>query len=37
MFWEYVTDTVFVVFMIIGGIVALYYVYARKANKRRAK
>lgn len=37
MFWEYVTDMSFVIFMIIGSIVALMFVYTRRASKKRAR
>ncbi|WP_342780885.1 EYxxD motif small membrane protein [Bacillus marasmi] len=35
MFYEYITDMSFVIITLIGSIIALYYVYGRKANKGR--
>lgn len=37
MFWEYLLDMSFVLIALIGGIVALLYVYIRRSNKRRAR
>ncbi|MGX6444649.1 EYxxD motif small membrane protein [Neobacillus sp. K501] len=37
MFWEYLLDMSFVLIALIGGIVALLYVYIRRYNKRRAR
>ncbi|WP_332066905.1 EYxxD motif small membrane protein [Bacillus sp. KH172YL63] len=37
MFWEYLTDMSYVLFSLIGGIVAITYVYVRKSRKRRAR
>ncbi|WP_338030804.1 EYxxD motif small membrane protein [Cytobacillus citreus] len=37
MFLEYLTDMSFVLIALIGGIVALLFVYMRKSKKRRAR
>ncbi|WP_419160581.1 EYxxD motif small membrane protein [Rossellomorea sp. BNER] len=37
MFWEYITDMSYVLLSLIGGIVAIAYVYFRKSKKRRAR
>ncbi|WP_367949350.1 EYxxD motif small membrane protein [Bacillus sp. FJAT-29790] len=37
MFLEYLTDMSFVLIALIGGIVALLYVYIRRSNKKRAR
>ena len=37
MFWEYLTDMSYVLFSLIGGIVAIAYVYVRKSRKRRVR
>ncbi|WP_343798591.1 EYxxD motif small membrane protein [Bacillus carboniphilus] len=34
MFWEYLTDMSFVLITVIGGIVALAYVYIHKSRKK---
>ncbi|WP_337444023.1 EYxxD motif small membrane protein [Bacillus coahuilensis] len=35
MFWEYVTDMSYVLISLIGGIVAILFVYIRKGKNRR--
>ncbi|WP_346764061.1 EYxxD motif small membrane protein [Bacillus sp. BHET2] len=37
MFWEYLTDMSYVLFSLIGGIIAIAYVYVRKSRKRRVR
>lgn len=37
MFLEYISDMLFVLIAIIGGIVAIFYAYLRKTKKRRAR
>jgi lipid-A-disaccharide synthase-like uncharacterized protein len=37
MFWEYILDMSFVLISLIGGIVALLYVFIRRSNRRRAR
>jgi hypothetical protein len=37
LFWEYLTDMSYVLFSLIGGIVAIAYVYIRKSRKRRVR
>jgi hypothetical protein len=37
MFWEYFMDVSFVWIALIGSIIALLFVYARRTNKRRAR
>ncbi|WP_349654880.1 EYxxD motif small membrane protein [Neobacillus sp. DY30] len=37
MFWEYLLDMSFVLISLIGGIVALLYVFIRRSNRRRAR
>ncbi|WP_442597745.1 EYxxD motif small membrane protein [Neobacillus sp. D3-1R] len=34
MFWEYISDMSFVLISLIGGIVAISYVYIRKSRRR---
>lgn len=36
MFWEYLSDMSFILVSLIGGIVAIAYVYVRR-NRRRAR
>ncbi|MBM7587569.1 putative neuraminidase [Bacillus pakistanensis] len=37
MFWEYITDMSYVLLSLIGGIIAIAYVYFRKSKKRRVR
>ncbi|WP_373428158.1 EYxxD motif small membrane protein [Neobacillus niacini] len=37
MFWEYLLDMSFVLISLIGGIVALLFVFIRRSNRRRAR
>jgi hypothetical protein len=37
MFWEYLLDMSFVLISLIGGIVAILFVFIRRSNKRRAR
>ncbi|WP_456272590.1 EYxxD motif small membrane protein [Bacillus sp. AK031] len=37
MFWEYVMDMSYVFISLIGGIVAILYVFLRKGRKKRAR
>ena len=37
LFWEYLTDMSYVLFSLIGGIVAIAYVYIRKSRKKRVR
>jgi hypothetical protein len=37
MFWEYLLDMSFVLISLIGGIVALLYVFIRRSKRRRAR
>jgi lysophospholipid acyltransferase (LPLAT)-like uncharacterized protein len=37
MFWEYLLDMSFVIISLIGGIVALLFVFIRRSNRRRAR
>ncbi|WP_325050549.1 EYxxD motif small membrane protein [Falsibacillus albus] len=37
MFMEYLTDMSFVLIALIGGIVALFYVYIRKSRRKRVR
>ena len=37
MFMEYLTDMSFVLIVLIGGIIAISYVYVRKARRKRVQ
>lgn len=37
MFWEYVTDMTFVLVMLIGSLVALFYAYMKRSTTRLSK
>ncbi|MEH7491083.1 EYxxD motif small membrane protein [Neobacillus niacini] len=37
MFWEYLLDMSFVIISLIGGIVALLFVFIRRSSRKRAR
>ncbi|MFS0779844.1 EYxxD motif small membrane protein [Neobacillus sp. 3P2-tot-E-2] len=37
MFWEYLLDMSFVIISLIGGIIALLFVFIRRSNRKRAR
>lgn len=37
MFWEYVLDMSYVLISVIGGIIAILYVFIRKGRKKRVR
>jgi hypothetical protein len=37
MFWEYVTDMSFVLIILIGSLVALFFAYMKKSNRKHVR